>query len=75
LIITINPIFKLRNYTIKENASREEDPIMITYFIVVSIGKSDMTPLPSQDTSPFSINVHYQGNDMNYYVMLPDGTP
>jgi hypothetical protein len=47
---------------------------MITYFIVVSIGKSDMTPLPSQDTSPFSINVHYQGNDMNYYVMLPDGT-
>jgi hypothetical protein len=36
---------------------------------------ADVTPLPSQDTSPFSINVYYQDNDMNHDVMLPGGTP
>jgi hypothetical protein len=43
--------------------------------ITIETGYADVTPLPSQDTSPFSINVYYQGNDMNHYVMLPGGTP
>jgi hypothetical protein len=43
--------------------------------IIIETGYADVTPLPSQDTSPFSINVYYQGNDMNHYVMLPGGTP
>ena len=43
--------------------------------ITVETGYADVTPLPSQDTSPFSINVYYQGNDMDHYVMLPGGTP
>jgi hypothetical protein len=43
--------------------------------ITIETGYADITPLPSQDTSPFSINVYYQGNDMNHYVMLPGGTP
>ena len=43
--------------------------------ITIETGYADMTPLPSQDTSPFSINVYYQGNDMNHYVMLPGGRP
>jgi hypothetical protein len=43
--------------------------------ITIETGYADVTPLPSQDTSPFSINVYYQGNDMNHYVILPGGTP
>ncbi len=43
--------------------------------ITIETGYADVTPLPSQDTSPFSINVYYQGNDMNHYVMLPGGRP
>jgi hypothetical protein len=43
--------------------------------ITIETGYADVTPLQSQDTSPFSINVYYQGNDINHYVMLPDGTP
>lgn len=34
-----------------------------------------MTPLPSQDTSPFTINVYYQDDDFDHYVLLPGGTP
>ena len=43
--------------------------------ITIETGYADVTPLPSQDMNPFSINVYYQGNDMNHYVMLPGGTP
>jgi hypothetical protein len=43
--------------------------------ITIETGYADVTPLPSQDTSPFSINVYCQGNDMNHYVMLPGGIP
>lgn len=43
--------------------------------ITIETGYAEVTPLLSQDTSPFSINVYYQGNDMNHYVMLPGGTP
>ncbi|HZB98981.1 MAG TPA: FxLYD domain-containing protein [Nitrososphaeraceae archaeon] len=44
--------------------------------ITIETGYADVTPpLQSQDTSPFSINVYYQGNDMYHYVMLPGGIP
>ncbi|HEX5891419.1 MAG TPA: FxLYD domain-containing protein [Nitrososphaeraceae archaeon] len=43
--------------------------------ITIETGYADVTPLPSQDTSLFSINVYYHGNDMNHYVMLPGGRP
>lgn len=43
--------------------------------ITIETRYADITPLPSQDTSPFSINVYYQGNDMYHYVMLPGGIP
>ena len=43
--------------------------------ITIETGYADVTPLPSQDTSPFSINVYYQGNDIYYYIMLEGGIP
>lgn len=44
--------------------------------ITIETGYADVTPpLQSQDTSLFSINVYYQGNDMNHYVMLLGGIP
>ena len=48
--------------------------------ITIETGYADVTPLQSQDiqsqdTSPFSINVYYQGNDMYHYVMLLGGIP
>ena len=44
--------------------------------ITIETGYADVTPpLQSQDTSPFSINVYYQGNYMNHYIMLLGGIP
>jgi hypothetical protein len=43
--------------------------------ITVGTGYADVTPLPLQGTSPFSINVYYQGNDIDHNVMLAGGTP
>ena len=67
-----------------KNISTEEVSLITIYLllydkanqlITIETGYADVTPLPSQDTSPFSINVYYQDNDMNHYVMLPGGTP
>ena len=67
-----------------KNISTEEIPSITIYLllydaanqlITVETGYADVTPLPSQDTSPFSINVYYQGNDIDHYVILPGGTP
>ena len=43
--------------------------------ITIETGYAYITSLQSQDTSPFSINVYYQGNDINHYVMLLGGIP
>jgi hypothetical protein len=43
--------------------------------ITIESGSADVTPLPSQDTSPFTVNVYYQGDDFDHYVLLPGGTP
>jgi prophage DNA circulation protein len=69
--------------TVKNISTEEASSITIylllydkaNQLITIETGYADVTPLPSQDTSPFSINVYYQGNDMNHYVMLPGGRP
>jgi hypothetical protein len=69
--------------TVKNISSEEVSSITIylllydkaNQLITIETGYADITPLLSQDTSPFSINVYYQGNDMNHYVMLPGGIP
>ena len=69
--------------TVKNISSKELSSITIylllydkaNQLITIETGYADVTPLQSQDTSPFSINVYYQGNDMNNYVMLPGGIP
>jgi prophage DNA circulation protein len=69
--------------TVKNIPSEEVSSITIylllydkaNQLITIETGYADVTPLQSQDTSPFSINVYYQGNDMNHYIMLPGGIP
>jgi prophage DNA circulation protein len=69
--------------TVKNISTEEASSITIylllydkaNQLITIETGYADVTPLPSQDTSPFSINVYYQGNDMYHYVMLPGGIP
>jgi hypothetical protein len=67
-----------------KNISTEEVSSIIIYLllydkanqlITIETRYADITPLPSQDTSPFSINVYYQGNDMYHYVILAGGIP
>jgi hypothetical protein len=69
--------------TVKNISSEEVSSITIylllydkaNQLITIETGYADVTPLQSQDTSPFSINVYYQVNDMNHYIMLPGGIP
>lgn len=71
--------------TVKNISTKEVSSITIylllydkaNQLITIETGYADVTPPPlqSQDTSPFSINVYYQGNDMYHYVMLLGGRP